>query len=92
MCGYPRQFPAEEMVMPEAATGGCAGGFAADGNSAGDNIARDWAHILPAARGISAVSSGTEIPGTEIPGTGVLLRWPPKLPDLRFWLLELELI
>jgi hypothetical protein len=41
MYGYPRQFPAGEMVVPETATEGCAGGFAADGNSAGDNIARD---------------------------------------------------
>jgi hypothetical protein len=57
------------MVVPEAAIGGCAGGFAADGNSVGDNIARDWAYILPAAGGISAVSSGI-----KISGTGVFLR------------------
>jgi hypothetical protein len=87
MYNYLRQFPAGEIVMPEAATEGCAGGFAANGNSAGDNIARNWAYILPATGGISAISSGTEIPGTR-----VLLRWPLKSPDLRFWLLELELI
>jgi hypothetical protein len=47
--------------MPEAAIKCCASGFAADGNSAGDNIARDWAHIWPAVRGIAAVSSGTGV-------------------------------
>jgi hypothetical protein len=41
MYGYPRQFSAGETVVPEAATGCCADGFAADDNSAGDNIARD---------------------------------------------------
>jgi hypothetical protein len=79
MYDYPRQFPAGEIVVPEAATGCCAGGFAADGNSAGDNIARNWAHIWPAAGGIAAVNSGTEIPEIR-----VFLRWPPKSPHLRF--------
>jgi hypothetical protein len=66
MCGYLRQFPAGEMVVPEAATGGCAGGFAADGNSAGDNIARNWAYIWPVVKGTSAISSGTGIPGIKV--------------------------
>jgi hypothetical protein len=87
MYGYLRQFPAGETVMPEAAIGGYVGGFAANNNSAGDNIARDWAYIWPAAGGILAINFGT-----KIPGTGVFLRSPLKSPDLRFWLLELELI
>jgi hypothetical protein len=74
-------------VVPEAAIEGCTDGFAADGNSAGDNIARNWAYIWPAAGGISAMSSGTKIPETR-----VFLRWPLKSPDLRFWLLEFELM
>jgi hypothetical protein len=64
MYDYLRQFPAGEMVVPEAATEGCANGFAADGNSASDNIARNWAYIWPIAGGISVVNSGTGIPRT----------------------------
>jgi hypothetical protein len=62
--GYLRQFPVGKTVMPEAATEGCAGDFAADGNSAGDNIARNWAHIWPAEGGIAIMSFGIEISGT----------------------------
>jgi hypothetical protein len=64
MCDYPRQFSAGEIVMPEAAIEGYADGFAADGNSASDNIARNWSYIWPAAGDISVMSSGTEISET----------------------------
>jgi hypothetical protein len=53
-------------VVPEAATGCCAGGFAADDNSASDNIARNWAYIWPAVGGITIISSGTKISGTRV--------------------------
>jgi hypothetical protein len=66
MYDYLRQFPTGEMVVPEAATEGCADGFAANNNSASDNIARNWAYIWPAVGGISAISSGTGIPGTRV--------------------------